>query len=145
MMGIPQKYVELLKLKGLHVCEPFPVPHIWAGGARIGKPSTTHGNSIKGFDSFVGSEKTDATSIILYEREGTWFVLAQEHVPMPAADDFENRWNTIDDAIVDILDFYFGDPSRMLLKEASYLDSKRLVQEFFKERAEAEQNKLDGK
>jgi hypothetical protein len=40
-------------------------------------------------------------------------VTVEESIPSPGPGDFLNRWPTAEEAIDDVLDYYFGDPSRM--------------------------------
>ncbi|MBZ0189091.1 MAG: hypothetical protein K8F91_22795, partial [Candidatus Obscuribacterales bacterium] len=54
-----------------------------------------------------------------------WIVRGQEHIPTPGPGDFENEWSTPEEAIKDILEFYFGDPGRMNLKAERKLAHQR--------------------
>lgn len=59
----------------------------------------------------------DAPTVVLYSTGDTWVVLLHEHVPIMGVGDFENEWESPQQAVDDILDFYFGDPARMKLTE----------------------------
>jgi len=51
---------------------------------------------------------------------GTWFVLAEDYCPAPGPGDFVDEWTSPDEAVKDILDFYFGDPQRMKAKADAF-------------------------
>lgn len=123
MREIEDKYKQQLRHAGLFVSEPYVEGHAWEYGVRVGKPSTIAGNSIAGYDASyitIGDApeppEMDAPMIILYTTGDVWIVHAQESVPEPGATDFINKWNSPEEAVADILDFYFGDPSRMRAK-----------------------------
>jgi len=48
-----------------------------------------------------------------------WQVHLQECIPDLGEADFIDEWSTPEEAVKDILDFYFGDPARMEKKAAS--------------------------
>jgi len=58
----------------------------------------------------------DAPTVRLCFEEGTWFVLAEDYCPAPGPGVFVDEWTTPDEAVDDILDFYFGNPQRMKAK-----------------------------
>lgn len=47
-----------------------------------------------------------------------WQVHLQEGIPNLEEADFIDEWSTPEEAVKDILDFYFGDPARMEKKAA---------------------------
>jgi hypothetical protein len=47
-----------------------------------------------------------------------WQVHLQEGIPNLEEADFIDEWSTPEEAVKDILDFYFGDPARMEEKAA---------------------------
>lgn len=116
---IPEKIINLLHHRGLYVGKLFGKEHIWSGGAWIAKPRNTPGNIIENYEGEFPIE-TDATPLVLYGRDEKWYVLAQEHAPVMYGGDFENCWDTVEEAINDIFDFYFGDPARMMKKQEIY-------------------------
>ena len=123
MSTIDEKYLKRLKDAGLFVSEPFADGHGWEHGVRVGKPSQIPGNSIPNYQGgyiTIGEEipppEMDAPFVVLLSRSEGWIVRAQECIPQPGMGDFINVWKTADEAIQDILDFYFGDPGRMNLK-----------------------------
>lgn len=87
-------------------------------GIVIAKPSTTKGNSVPKHQCFWGmSEITlDAPTLTLHREGDEWIVSSLDYEPGPGPGDFVNRWGTADEAVADILDFFFGDPHRMSLK-----------------------------
>ncbi len=115
MKKIEQKYVDQLLAAGLLVSKPFPEGHAWESGVRVMKPSTTRGNCISDFEFYFGEILIDAPTVVLYFSGTSWFVLMQEHIPTADKGDFENRWEVLQQAIDDILEFYFGDDARMKL------------------------------
>jgi hypothetical protein len=44
---------------------------------------------------------------------GRWVIDAVDHVPGPGPGDFVDRRDTPEEAVADILEFFFGDPRRM--------------------------------
>lgn len=124
MAMIDDKYLQRLKEAGLYISEPFPEGHGWEHGVRIGKPVTTPGNSIPDYDDgyiTIGSKSVeppeiDSPIVIFYHKGNSWVVHSQECVPDPGPGDFQNVWNTPEEALDDIIDFFFGDPERMRRK-----------------------------
>lgn len=121
MTQIDEKYLQRLRAAGLLVSAPFSPTHAWSDGVRVGKPFTTPGNTIPGYSAgyiVIGEDaeeppKMDAPWVVLYSVNGKWMVHSQECAPKAGIGDFHNVWNTSDEAISDILDFYFGNPERM--------------------------------
>jgi hypothetical protein len=118
-MKIPRAVVASLRSHGLLVTEIFGPSHeAFPDGAAIAKPASAGGNRIaecaapREGDGVV----IDAPSVVLHECDGTWVVTATEWVPGPGPGDFTTRWSTAEAAVLDILDFYFGDPARMRAK-----------------------------
>jgi hypothetical protein len=123
MQTIEQKYIEQLRNAGLFVSEPYPEGHGWEYGVRVGKPGTTQSNSIVGYDpSYITigdapePPEMDAPMVVLYRKGDKWIVHAQDSVPNPGPADFQNVWTSPEDAIQDMLDFYFGNAERMRAK-----------------------------
>ncbi len=130
MSIIPDRYLKQLINSGLFVSEPFPEGHVWEHGVRVGKPTAAKGNLIPGYEAgyvTMGDEveppEMDAPYVVLFSKGKEWFVRAQECIPKPGHGDFTNVWTTADEAVQDILDFYFGDPARMLLKAERKMSS----------------------
>lgn len=120
---IDQQYLQRLREAGLFISEPYPDGHGWGHGVRIGKPSTKPGNSIPGYDAAyitIGDApeppEMDAPMVVLYSTGVAWIVHSQECAPKLGPGDFQNVWPSPDEAVNDILDFYFGDPQRMQAK-----------------------------
>jgi hypothetical protein len=125
LVNIPDKQLDRLRSAGLYVSDGYPTNHSMAGGVIVGKPKSTPGNCIPGSDynfaPAVHEEplKFDAPTVTLFETENVWGVEAVDYVPGPGPADFVDEWNSIDEAVSDILDFYTGNPSRMQAKAAA--------------------------
>ncbi len=119
MKAIEERYLQRLKTAGLFICPPFPDEHPWEHGVRVGKPTTTAGNSIPNYETAFEGVDIDAPSVVLYSDGQYWHVYAQDHTPTPGPGDFKNQWSTPDEAVDDILDLFLGDPERMSRKAAA--------------------------
>jgi len=123
---IPDNIIDLLQSRGLLVGDPFPEGHIaWPLGRSIGKPMSKGGNSLPEYEchwSIGDGEEVivDAPVTQLHFSEGFWHVTVHEYVPGPGPGDFVHSHSTIDLAVQDIIDYYFGDPSRIRVKLESY-------------------------
>lgn len=92
-------------------------------GLRICKPRSVKGNSVPGYrngyvslDDNEGKEfepETDAPFVTFFFNGQYWVVWSHEGFPGVQPGDFITEWATANEAIEDILDFYFGDPRRM--------------------------------
>lgn len=127
MAKLEEHILERLKSAGLYVSRPYSSSHGFPDGVRIGKPAATPGNSLAGYHAgfaVVGEDaetppKMDAPMVVLYCDGTKWIVYAQDSVPHPGPADFINQWPTPDQAVDDILAFYFGDAARMRIKAES--------------------------
>lgn len=122
-MSIPASSLEKLRAAGLVTFRPFRTTHgVIIDGIRVAKPRSTPGNALQGEGSMLaiaaGKEVTtlDAPILELYTNGNSWFVRSHDWVPGPGPGDFVNEWSTVDQAVIDILDFYFGPPARMEAK-----------------------------
>ena len=121
MAEINEKYLNILLEAGLHVSPPLPA---FRNGVFVGKPVSTPGHSIAGLNpSYIELEakslppKMDAPLLKFYvDIENNWMVCGDDYAGKRGPGDFINIWETPEEAIEDILDFYFGNPSRMLAK-----------------------------
>lgn len=122
MKPIPEKYLQQLLDAGLRVSEPFPDGHGWEFGVRVGKPKEIAGNCLPDFDGgWVGATEAvsiDGPSLVFCHSDTHWLVILREGTPKPSPGDFEDVWETAEEAIADIFDFYFGNPERMNIKAA---------------------------
>lgn len=120
MAQIPENCIQKLRSSGLFVSKPWPSTHVWPDNVLVGKPVEVSGNSIPGyttgFQSKDGRVEFDAPPVRLWFDGEVWLVLAEEYCPGPGPGDFLDEWNTPEEAVQDILDFYFGDPQRMQVK-----------------------------
>jgi hypothetical protein len=121
MTTLPEQQIDRLRAAGLVVSEPFSSEHqAYPNGLLVAKPVSVSGNSIPGYDSSFGFEPNvvavDAPVVKIFANNDKWFVESYDCVPAPGPGDFLDEWNTLEEAIADILDLYFGDPSRMTAK-----------------------------
>lgn len=121
MSQIDKKYLEKLTNSGLHVSVPVQA---FRDGVWVGKPTSTRGNHIPGYKesgyTIFGAEAPpdmDAPMLKFYmASDRSWMVRGEDYAGEKGPGDFSNEWETAEEAIDDILDFYFGDPKRMLVK-----------------------------
>lgn len=119
MDQIDKKFLDKLRDAGLHVSPPIPA---YGGGVWVLKPTDTKGHHVPEFESgYVSFEEdpakqpdTNAPMIAFYKNQSSWVVdcngTGEAEIPI----DFLNEWKTPEEAVDDILDFYFGDSSRMI-------------------------------
>ncbi|MDZ4837310.1 MAG: hypothetical protein SGJ27_26285 [Candidatus Melainabacteria bacterium] len=121
-MLIDDQNLTKLREAGLHVSHPFAA---FDHGVWVCKPAATPGNSIPeykiGYITIGDGEQCpplDAPMLKLMNSNSKWLVDGQDCVGGMGPADFINEWDDPDAAIKDILDFYFGDPTRMQRKAA---------------------------
>jgi hypothetical protein len=136
MAQIDEKYLNQLRLAGLFVSHPLGA---FMGGVWVVKPTTTPGNNIPGYSSgyiSLGDEPlcpdNDAPMLKFMHRDDIWIVDGILSCGGMGPADFIDTWKTPDEAVQDILDYYFGDPARMQKKAAE--------EEKFRARCEALKN-----
>ena len=122
-MKIPEESIQRLKALGLFVNKPTLSEHVFPDGVLVGKPENVEGNCIPGYStSFVldidsgDAIRFNAPLVWLYGNQDLWFVLGEDYCPGPGPGDFFDEWTTSDQAVADIIEFYFGDPKRMQAK-----------------------------
>lgn len=121
-MKIAAEHIEKLRSRGLFVAEPRSPESCYPDGVLVGKPVNVPGNHIPGFSTCYADlaenkeVQFDAPPVWFYGHDGVWVVLAQDYSPVPGPGDFIDELNTPEEAIAKILDFYFGDPTRMKAK-----------------------------
>ncbi len=116
MKPIEEKYFEYLRDAGLYVSKPFGEEHVLGYGVIVGKPNTTKGNCVPNYSTGCGDIEMDAPTLYFYHAGTEWIVHLQEGVPTFIPGDFLHSWNTPEEALDDIIDFYLGKPERMALK-----------------------------
>lgn len=129
MARIPEQYIKRLQSAGLFVSNPWPSAHVFPDHILVGKPVGVPGNSIPEYTTSFGLTNRiefDAPPIRLFSDGEAWFVLAEEYCPGPGPGDFSDEWKTAEEAVDDILDFYFGNSERM---EAKAEARKRVIRE----------------
>lgn len=137
---IEELYLEQLRSAGLFVSSPIAA---FGNGYWICKPTTTLGNIAPGLEfGFISLEpeppcpKIDAPMLKFMFRNGQWVVDGQDSAGGMSPTDFINKWSTPSEAVRDILDFYFGDPSRMQKKAERRYAAKQRAIEFNKKKSE---------
>jgi len=122
-MRISSEHIEKLRSYGLFVAKPRSSDSCYPDGVLVGKPDNVLGNHIEAYSAgystavAVGQEvRFDAPPVWFFGHHGVWFVLAEDYCPGPGPGDFLDEWSTPEEAVEDILDFYFGDPARMQAK-----------------------------
>lgn len=129
-MQIPTEYIRKLESHGLFVSEAGEADSAFPGGVLVGKPESVKGNCIPRFVRSYAPDlkliddqiqicdevRCDAPLVRLFGTGDSWFVLSQDYSPVFGPGDFKDEWATIDEAVGDILDFFFGSPLRMKLK-----------------------------
>lgn len=121
MAKIDKNHLDRLKNAGLHVSPPVKA---FRDGVWVGKPTSTQGNCIPGYKAdgytIFGEDappEMDAPMLKFYmANENSWMVRGEDFAGVKGPGDFANEWKTVEEAIDDILDFYFGNPSRMQVK-----------------------------
>jgi hypothetical protein len=127
---IPEKYLNQLHEMGLLTSSPVSV---FANGVYVMKPVATVGNNIAGYKTGLASfgdggevdcVDCDATALRFIHCDGIWQVNGMDSCGGIAPADFINEWSTAEEAVQDIRDFFFGDPTRMNAKAAYFRDPK---------------------
>jgi hypothetical protein len=116
---ISEQHLDRLRAAGLLVSEPFVPDHIaFPDGVIVAKPASVAGHSLPGYEARwgPGGVLLDAPGLWLHSDDSKWFVTSHELIPGPGPGDFVNVWDTPEEAVADILDFYFGSSARMDVK-----------------------------
>lgn len=117
MAAILKQHLDRLRDTGLLVSDPFVANHVaFPDGVMVAKPASVKGNSLPDFECSWGGCKLDAPSLSLHSGGARWFVTSHDFIPGPGPGDFVNEWATAEEAVADVLDFYFGNPARMDVK-----------------------------
>lgn len=118
MAQIPDDVINKLLNAGLLVDRYFGPDHIaFPDGVIVAKPTSVAGNDVAGFDCQFGDSEVRVGPALFFHRDGAkWIVTSHDFMPGPGPGDFVNAWDTPEEAVADILDFYFGDPVRMAIK-----------------------------
>ncbi len=134
-MKISDEHLSKLRSRGLFASHPFGA---FLGGVWVVKPTSTQGNHIPGYSNggFISLDgapqcpNSDAPMLkFICVAENQWRVDGQDCAGGMGPADFINEWTTAEDAINDILDFYFGNKDR--------IDKKAAEKEKFRARREA--------
>jgi hypothetical protein len=102
-----------LKKTGLLISNISAGPY--EGGYSIAKPKPVPGNSRKDWEVFLGAGKIECDGPIarVFFRENKWIFQVWESIPGPGPGDFQEKYDSASEAFVSVLDYYFGDPSKM--------------------------------
>lgn len=119
LLELSQKQEKLIRETidlGLYLArqESGPFRH----GYIVCKPDTTKGNTRPGYKCGVGDREdttqTDAPVGWIYpDPDGTWNFQFSMYVPGPGPGDFLNNHPSLQEAITDLRDYYFGNPAGM--------------------------------
>src|SRR5262245_39572268 len=87
----------------------------FANGFAVGKPTATSGNSRPGMKGLWGPDDIpiNAPAAAVYPWEGQWIFEVAEYIPGPGPGDFQRFFDSLDEAVSAVLDYYFGDPTAM--------------------------------
>ena len=120
--AIKTQAIKKLKEAGLLV--KFNRVGPYSDGYTITKPATTLGNTRIDWEVYFGSEEIlcDAPTARLYPQNNQWIFQVWQSVPGPGPGDFRETFSSITDAVNVILNYYFGDPSKMNPPELLDLD-----------------------
>ncbi len=114
---LEEKKLNLLREAGLLVEPVLRGPY--KGSYSIAKPEKVLGNTRPGENGYYGPDRilTDAPCSRLLIGNGKLVFLVREYVPGPGLGDFEEEFEDMELCLQSILDYYFGDPTRMNPKE----------------------------
>lgn len=127
MAAIPVQYLDELGAAGLLLSEPFDPRSRCPDGVIVCKPASVAGHSLPGFAARWGATeiRLDAPPLLLHSVGDEWFVTSHDYIPGPGPGDFVDVWNSPEEAVADILDFFFGSPARMEVKRRAQADVDR--------------------
>lgn len=144
MAIIDEKYLNQLRASGLHVSHPIPA---FLDGVWVCKPCSTPGNHISGYKGgyiSLGDEpecpETDAPMLKFIFDKGVWQVDGHLSAGGTGPSDFVDNWGTAEEAVKDILAYYFGDPARMQKKAAEREEIRLRCEALKKKKNEPPQN-----
>ena len=139
MAQIDEKYLNQLRSAGLFTSHPLGA---FAGGVWVVKPTTTRGNNIPGYSSgyiSLGDEPlcpdNDAPMLKFMHRDDIWIVDGIRSCGGMGPSDFIDTWKTPEEAVQDILDYFFGDPARMQKVAVEEEKFRARLEAFRKEKA----------
>ena len=115
IMRIPETYLDELRLAGLLVSDPWEDDHPFMPSCvGVAKPVHVAGNRQPSRATRWGmGDIVDTPTLNFFYSDGNWHVVCHEYKPGPGPGDFHDQWSTGEEAIRDILDFFFGEPARM--------------------------------
>lgn len=121
MSRIEDYYLQQLRDRRLFVSKPFGKGRVLEGAVWVAKPTNVNGNCVSYYESKCGGIPTDAPAVLFHPTAEGWVVLNQDHIPELGPGDFKNVWQTPQEAVDDIVDFFFGKPERMEVINQKYI------------------------
>lgn len=119
MAVISEYHLNQLRAAGLLISEPFVPDHVaFPDGVIVAKPATVPGHSLPGYEAHWENVVLDSPGLWFHSDGDTWYVTSHDYIPGPGPGDFVNEWKIPEEAVADIIDFYFGSPARMEMKRA---------------------------
>ncbi|HEY9676765.1 MAG TPA: hypothetical protein V6C76_02100 [Drouetiella sp.] len=132
---IEPQVLEQLQKRELFTSHPIPA---FQNGVWVVKPEHVAGNHIPGHSGGytcvvdedgdlrgqIPCPETNAPMLKLIHTDNIWEVNGWDCAGAMGPADFTNDWKTPEEAIADVLDFFFGDPRRMKAKELFRQDPK---------------------
>ena len=116
---IADKYLQKLKDAGLHISRPIPCYNY---GNRVYKPKDVKGNSFPENIHGPFPREMDAPDLVLFREGNLWIVNHHTGVPHMVPGDFVTYWSSIEEAMEDVLDYFFGNPRRMQNEIKRYIE-----------------------
>src|SRR5262245_29664988 len=122
MAAIPGICLAQLQAAGLLISEPFDHDHeVFPDGVVVAKQSSVPGNYLPDYECWCGGMDVllNGPAVWFHSDAPCWVVTSHDYVPGPGPGDFVNIWRTPEEGVADILDFYFGNPNRMQVKQSA--------------------------
>jgi len=132
MPRVPEDSLARLDRAGL-IWWNYSEDHVFKGGISVSKPASVPANNVPGYptDMFSFDKPVpvlDAPSVRVYSCNDKWVLDAVQSCGGMGPADFYTEWDTADEAITDVLAFYFGDPTRMNLKAEQWLRTSEPIE-----------------
>ena len=112
-MELSKEKLSILTSQGL-------VVNVWNDSRwHVMKPNEVRGNFVDGYKKNIFGENLEVITVLnspisdIYMNKGRYYFSVWDIVPGPGPGDFSNEFDSLDDCLQDILDYYFGDSRRM--------------------------------
>ena len=114
-MTLSKASIQKIRESGLFIDDnpDFVETHVaYPNGYIVIKPSSINGNCLPDYEAWYndhdGKEKmSDAPRIVIYPRSELWHVTVSDYVPGPGPGDFDIHFNSEEEAVDNILNYYF--------------------------------------